>query len=121
MTMKTMQISIPTIQELLDSLMAVDQTDRDNHNAKKAINEIRDYYARELSNMVAYAKDAVEPQLCMNTFRKQGSQWIADFSVSDLKKKIKDEYNWHLQNTSQMLYNGCILYEERDGMVSTHH
>ena len=121
MAMKTVQMSIPTIQELLDSLMAVDQTDRDNHNAKKAINEIRDYYARELSNMVAYAKDAVEPQLYMDLFRKQGSQWIADFSVSDLHKPEKDSYNWHGQNTSQWRYAGCILYDERDSRVSTHH
>ena len=121
MAMVTVQMSIPTIQELLDSLTIVDQTDRDNHDAKKAINEIRDYYARELSSMVHYAKVAVEPQLYMTTFRKQGSQWIAEFSVSDLHKREGDTYNWHLQNTSRWVYAGAMVYDEKDGMVSTHH
>jgi len=53
-----------------------------------------------------------------NPFRKAGSQYIAEWAVSDMRKPTKDSYNWHGQNTSRWLYAGCLLVQ--DGRVSIH-
>ena len=50
---------------------------------------------------------------------KWSSQVVFQFSVKCEAIDPKDEYNWHLQNTSQWLYAGAVVYS--DGRVSTHH
>lgn len=51
-------------------------------------------------------------------FRLSGSQYVAEWSVSDLRKEYKETTNWHGQNTSRWLYAGCLLVQ--DGRVSIH-
>lgn len=51
-------------------------------------------------------------------FRKSGSQYIAEWAVSNRRKEYKEKVNWHGQNTSQWLYAGCLLVQ--DGRVSIH-
>jgi len=51
-------------------------------------------------------------------FRQAGSQYIAEWAVSDRRKKHKESVNWHGQNTSQWLYAGCLLVD--NGRVSIH-
>jgi hypothetical protein len=51
-------------------------------------------------------------------FRTAGSQYIAEWSVSDHRIIRKDTMNWHGQNTSQWLFAGCLLVA--DGRVSIH-
>ena len=53
-----------------------------------------------------------------NPFRKAGSQYIAEWAVSDMRKPQENSYNWHGQNTSRWLYAGCLLVQ--DGRVSIH-
>jgi len=55
----------------------------------------------------------------LNEFRKAGSQYIAEWSITDHNKEHRPEaMNWHGQNPSQWLYAGCILVQ--DGRVSIH-
>jgi hypothetical protein len=54
----------------------------------------------------------------LNRFRKAGSQYIAEWAVSDMSKPVENSYNWHGQNTSRWLYAGCLLVQ--DGRVSIH-
>jgi hypothetical protein len=63
---------------------------------------------------------ALEPQIkhCFFPFRLSGSQYIAEWSVSDMRKEFKNTMNWHGQNTSRWLYAGCLLVQ--DGRVSIH-
>lgn len=51
-------------------------------------------------------------------FRKSGSQYIAEWAITDLRKEHKELINWHGQNTSRWLYAGCLLVQ--NGRVSIH-
>jgi len=51
-------------------------------------------------------------------FRLSGSQYIAEWAVSDMRKEHTEKINWHGQNTSRWLYAGCLLVQ--DGRVSIH-
>ena len=112
---KKVEVKIPTIRELIHSINGISLTE-------ETIDEITKYYAYEMSSLFSYANNAKEAMITMELFTKQGSQWIAGFSVKDLAKQNDPNcLNFHLQNTSQWCYAGCILYDERDGRVSTHH
>jgi hypothetical protein len=55
-------------------------------------------------------------------FRRAGSQHILEFEVFDRARPERDgAYNWHGQNTSQWVYAGCILWDDEDNRISTHH
>jgi len=117
-------VVIPSYKELLDSLPEKFRTDKVKEQLKRAWdaeNEIiRGYVERLRENRCSGTAR-------MYVFNKSGCQWIADFSVNDLGKPVKDEYNWHGQNTSQWVYAGCILFDERsfdsdsDYIISRHH
>ena len=51
-------------------------------------------------------------------FRQTGSQYIAEWAISNRRKEYKEKINWHGQNTSQWLYAGAMLVQ--DGRVSIH-
>ena len=104
--------AIPTIQQLLDSLPNEVKT-------PDIIEQITFFYRKETKLLFDYASEAKEPDVFLLPFKEAGRQFIADFWVNDLSLPVKNQYNWHLQNTSQWLYAGCILVE--DGRVSTHH
>ena len=79
-------------------------------------------HSEEVKLMLRYALRAEKPQISLYKMVCHGSQWIANFEVKDLmKENVLTQINWHLQNTSQWLYAGCILYDERDNHVSRHH
>jgi len=65
---------------------------------------------------------AVKPRpeiVCVVTpVRKSGSQYIIEWSVSDMRKPIENSFNWHGQNTSRWLYAGAICVS--NGRVSVH-
>jgi len=53
------------------------------------------------------------------TWRQAGTQWLAEWEVNDLSlPNNPNKVNWHLQNTSQWRYAGCLLVQ--DGRVSVH-
>jgi hypothetical protein len=107
------RVKIPEYYELLESLKF--------NLPSETKRQLLEYYGYEVSNFFMYARSAKKPVISMGLFNKQGSQWICDFVVRDEAMEEKNEYNWHGQNVSQVKYNGCILYDERDGRISTHH
>lgn len=79
-------------------------------------------HAEEVKLMLRHALRAKLPKVILHPFHCQGSQHIAEFEVKDLT--LTDDptkMNFHLQNTSQWVYAGCILFDERDQRVSRHH
>ena len=114
MASKVIVRNIVNEKDLLDSLPARFVL---KEGVREAIVNLRE---RVCSIMESYVENAIEPRLLLTQFNKSGSQWIADFSISDKAKPEKNQYNWHLQNTSQWLFAGCILFDERDGRVSIH-
>jgi hypothetical protein len=103
---------VATFQELLDSLPKEAKT-------KEVLERLMACYEAEVSLLHQYAGRAKRPSMALLPFTKSGRQYIADFWVNDLGLPKEGKYNWHLQNTSQWLYAGCILIQ--DGRVSTHH
>jgi len=107
-----MKNRIATFEELLSSLPVEQKTEG-------VIKDLKFYYEDEIRLLNEHSKNAQEPSVGLFPFKKSGSQYVAEFWVNDLAKPVKREYNWHLQNTSQWLYAGCILVQDR--RVSTHH
>ena len=103
---------IATFQELLNSLP-------DEERTEDVIQGLKSCYDAEVSLLRKYASRAERPAIALLPFARCGRQYIADFWVNDLGLPKENKYNWHLQNTSQWLYAGCILVQ--CGRVSTHH
>ena len=103
---------IATFQELLNSLP-------DEEKTEEVIQRLKTCYKIETDLLHKYASTAERPAIALLPFSRSGSQYIADFWVNDLGLPKENKYNWHLQNTSQWLYAGCILVQ--NGRVSTHH
>jgi len=107
-----MKSKIASFEELLNSLP-------EDQKMGDTIERLKFFYEDEVKRLNDYAKNTKEPSIGLLPFSKSGSQFIAEFWVNDLSRPVRREYNWHLQNTSQWLYAGCILVQ--DGNVSTHH
>lgn len=76
--------------------------------------------AYELAQLFYYASKATgEAVVSFAACRKAGSQYIYEFTVSDLSLESTSAINWHGQFTSQWLYAGAIVLER--GKVSSHH
>lgn len=103
---------IIALEDLLNSIP-------EDRKTPEVIEGVKTNYALEMERMQRYIERAEKPQAGLQAFRKAGSQLIAELWVNDLGKEKKDEVNWHMQNTSQWLYAGCILID--NNQVSTHH
>ena len=71
-----------------------------------------------------YALTAKKPSVSMKVEYNGGDYVQVVFSVSDLEKPQKDEYNWYGDNVSQWLYAGCIQWKkgtDNPMEVSSHH
>ena len=104
--------NIISLDDLLTSLPKSEKTE-------KVIEDIKAAYWEEFEKMRRYREKGKKIELSIYPFRHTGNQFIANFEVNDRGKPVTPEYNWHLQDTSQWLYAGCILVQE--GRVSTHH
>lgn len=83
---------------------------------------LSDAYSIELKRLEDYAQGMEEGEIYLGKPELFGAQWICDFSVSDFGKQYNpDSFNWHLQNTSQWRYAGCIAVSNDTGEVSRHH
>ena len=97
---------IATLQQLLESLPE-DQREL----VKEDLEQRYHHVCKRLAEYMQYERH-------LNIFVQSGSQWIADFEVRDPSKPALNQYNFHLQNTSQWVWAGCILVQ--DGQVSIH-
>jgi hypothetical protein len=75
--------------------------------------------AEECLQLIDYASRAQQPQIIFGDGGRAGSQYIWEFFVNDLAQPVRDTINWHGQNTSQWLYAGAIVLQNRE--VSRHH
>ena len=75
--------------------------------------------AAEFRELIDYASRAQQPQIVFGEGSKAGLQRIWEFYVNDLAQPVKDSINWHGQNTSQWLYAGAIVLQNRQ--ISRHH
>lgn len=114
---------IATYEELLASLPEeiktkeiLEGSENDYGWHKRSLKET---YDEEVATINRYASNAKEPDAHLCTFQNHGSQWVAEFWVNDLSIPRSNAVNWHLQNTSQWKYAGCILIDHNE--VSTHH
>lgn len=105
------QCRIPHIYSILSQIPPEDQPK----------NEAKFWQALawELSKLMEYGSQAVEPEIVLSEVRRAGTQYIWEFWVNDLSLPLRGAYNWHGQNVSQWLYAGAIALE--NGEVSSHH
>ena len=117
--------SIPSFADLLASLPAEFRSNKVREQLKRAY----DVETLRINECVDSLKNREkEFSAALYLFRKGGgSQWVAEFAVNNLSIPRTNSYNWHFQNTSQWVYAGCILFDERsfkedsDYIISTHH
>ncbi len=82
--------------------------------------ELCEAFLIEMMECMREAARAQEPQIVFNPVRRSGEQYIWEFYVNDLvKQNNPNQINWHGQNTSQWLYAGCVLLQNK--RVSRHH
>lgn len=118
------EVSIPTLAELLFSLPVEFQSSKVIEQLARAYDDEVKWINEYASRLIKQGKDCAA---VMCKFDNRGSQWVANFSVKNLSIPESNQYNWHLQNVSQWVYAGCILFDERsfkDGsewIISTHH
>ena len=110
------ELLVATLQEILEAFEAADVLLLDN-----SYDELIQMYGRELSMMFGYAKHATKPSIFLGLPSFSERQCTIHFSVSDLAIPKENKFNWHLQNTSQWLYAGAIVYDKTDGSLSSHY
>lgn len=106
-----LKANIPHIRNILQEIPPQDRPENEV--------EFWEKLAWELSQLIKYAATAEEPEIVLAPFRKAAEQYISEFWVNDLALPKQEQYNWHLQNTSQWKYAGAIVLQH--GSVSTHH
>lgn len=115
-------MAVPTMTTLWYSLSEKFRTR--SEGSSEAYREVCAAYGIEISTMLDNAQKAKgEPVIRMSVFGgSEGGQMVAHFSVSDVALTHNpSKNNWHGQNTSQWLYAGALVVDERTGEVSTHH
>lgn len=103
--------NVPNILHLLDDIPQGDRPEDESLFWKTT--------AGELSMLIEYGARAQQPQIVFDRWRKAGTQYIWEFSVSDLAVPWGNSMNWHGQNISQWLYAGAVLLQDKK--VSAHH
>ena len=107
---------IPTFEDIQTSLW-------------KYINDVGEEVVRQAYNRVVSILDDFTPQdspekdvdVYLGVFQDTGGrQLIAEGSVSDRKRPVLNQYNWHLQNTSQWLFACGLVYDKERKDFSLH-
>ena len=75
--------------------------------------------AEEFLQLIENASRARQPEIVFWEGMKTADQRIWEFYVNDLAQPLRDQYNFHGQNTSQWLYAGAIVLQDRK--ISRHH
>jgi len=114
--MKTVEMQVPTARELYDSLPI------EFHNAE-CWQGLVNVWSRVITMFIPdiMRESTVRPQLYMSLFQDMGGyQLICDWACSDLNKPRGNAYNFHLQNTSQWVYAGAIIFDKVRKEFSIH-
>lgn len=114
--MKTVEMQIPSVHDLYNSLPA-------EFRSNEAWNNLVGVYSKVVLGLIpsAMAERTIKPQLYMSLFRDTGGrQLICNWSCSDLSRPVQNTYNWHLQETSQWIYAGAIVFDKEHKDFSIH-
>ena len=88
--------------------------------------ELREQYVRVINLLAAYTPqddDTVNVTVILSPFCYFGEgsrQMIANGNVSDMTRRNANEYNWHLQNTSQWLFGMGFVFDISSREFSIH-
>lgn len=87
--------------------------------------KIRAIYDRVVSLLEAYTPQRCPPEQKISVtltafYDGGGRQLIANGAVSDLSRPVRNEYNWHLQNTSQWLFACGVVWDKAYNDFSIH-
>ena len=93
--------------------------------------DLAERYHRELSCLWQTARDrrCVKAVIELRPWRQAGTQWICEFLSYDKGAPAGNEFNLHLQNTSQWQnketgwigHQGALVLDTHDGKISAHH
>lgn len=123
---KTVEVNIPSYQELYDSLPneCKDKYVKlytDDKLALPIYQALRFHYSKIVAMMINECKDAIKPVVYMGLFSQDDHhQKICNWSASDNNRPVENSYNFHGQNTSRWLYAGCLLYDTDNNTFSIH-
>ena len=120
---KTIEVNIPSLQELYNSLPVECQNkrvefDSDSNDTMPLYAALQMHYNRLIGMMINECKEAIKPVIYMSVFDNGDNQLICNWSASDNNRPNENSYNFHGQNTSRWLYAGCLLYDVRDNTFS---
>ena len=123
---KTIEINIPSCQELYDSLpkeckkVSV-KLFYDDRLPVSSYEAVKFHYNRLIAMMINECANANKPVIYMSLFSQDNdNQKICNWSASDQSKPLENSYNFYGQNISQWLYAGCLLYDVCDNTFSIH-
>jgi hypothetical protein len=108
---------IVTADEWIESLAAVELSPEEARYARiihsGTVEMLRRYLPVETAGR--------EIDIRLTVFQDSGGrQLIANGEVLDMDKPVKNEYNWHGQNTSQWLFACGIVFDKETRDFSTH-
>ncbi len=116
------EIDMSLVTSFEDLMAALEKGGIDLSDGDFPEKDLRLAYETEIMLLLRYALPLSHPKVILHPFRTAGSQHIAEFEVKDtMKTDDPSRRNFHGQNTSQWVYAGCVLYDERDNRVSRHH
>lgn len=103
----------------------------DDYRKPALLDSLAEHYHRELACLWKVVQDerCLAGAIRLTTWRRAGSQWICEFRSLDWEAPVGRQGNWHGQNTSQWRnpdtgwrgHQGAIVFDERDGSISSHH
>ena len=91
---------------------------------KLDMNALKEKLMWEYWSCMEYADLCIKPRVYFSELNcdEYSRQAIINFAVYDETKPYDvNKVNWHLQNTSQVKYNGAIVIDKENGTVSAHH
>lgn len=113
--MKTVQLVIPTEDELMNSLP------KEDHLDLYAIprGSFHGCYLESLERMIRAAQrpDVQEPILAFYPPEKRGNTWFWGTRLIDAKRQWTSASNFYLENTSQEVEGGGILWDIETGWI----
>ena len=122
---KTIDVNIPTLQELYNSLPEDAKNRRiklysDDNFTLDTFQALAFFYNKIVALMINECGRADKPSVSMGLFDRADTQAICHWAASDKSKESANSYNFHGQNTSQWLYAGGLLFDSRDNRFSIH-
>jgi len=113
------ELNIESVHSIKDSILDNFPLGLDQEG--EFVTQLNNYYSYEVLAMLSCTIDKEDVEINFSPFRNTGNQYVATFSVIDKNLPKSNSYNMHLQNTSQWLYAGALVYDPKTNEISSHH